>query len=84
MRGRNQTNDRGESKLSVSGLPPGLTVGALHAAAALAVIAQLVCHRYGRGMGVHAVQPLRAARRAVTSVRSVFGALAFLAKSSLG
>ena len=83
MRGRNQTNDRGESKLSVSGLPPGLTVGALHAAAALAVIAQLVCHRYG-GMGVHAVQPLRAARRAVTSVRSVFGALAFLAKGSLG
>ena len=48
MRGRNQTNDRGESKLSDSvaqaGLPPGLTVGALLAAAALAVVAQLVCH----------------------------------------
>ena len=48
MRGRNQTNDRGESKLSVAqaGLPPGLTVGALLAAAALAVVAQLVCHRF--------------------------------------
>ena len=34
----------GESKLSVAGLPPGLTVGALLAAAALAVVAQLVCH----------------------------------------
>ena len=33
----------GESKLSVAGLPPGLTVGALLAAAALAVVAQLVC-----------------------------------------
>ena len=55
----------GESKLSVAGLPPGLTVGALLAAAALAVVAQLVCHRCG-GMGAHAVQPL--ARRAVTTV----------------
>jgi len=34
----------GESKLSVAGLPPGLTVGALLAAAALAVVARLVCH----------------------------------------
>ena len=36
----------GESKLSVAqaGLPPDLTVGALLAAAALAVVAQLVCH----------------------------------------
>ena len=34
----------GESKLSVAGLPPGLTVGALLAAAALAVAAQLVGH----------------------------------------
>ena len=61
MRGRNQTNDRGESKLSVAqaGLPPGLTVGALLAAAALAVVAQLVCHRCGVclcGMGAHAAQ----------------------------
>ena len=47
----------GESKLSVAGLPPGLTVGALLAAAALAVVAQLVCHRCG-GMGAHATQPL--------------------------
>ena len=54
----------GESKLSVAGLPPGLTVGALLAAAALAVVAQLVCHRCG-GMGAHAAQPL--ARRAVRS-----------------
>ena len=58
---RNQTNDRGESKLSVAqaGLPPGLTVGALLAAAALAVVAQLVCHRCGVclcGMGAHAAQ----------------------------
>ena len=39
----------GESKLSdsVAGLPPGLTVGALLAAAALAVVAQLVCRRCG-------------------------------------
>ena len=49
----------GESKLSVAGLPPGLTVGALLAAAALAVVAQLVCHRCG-GMGAHAAQPLAA------------------------
>jgi len=32
----------GESKLSVAGLPLGLTVGAL--LAALAVVVQLVCH----------------------------------------
>ena len=33
----------GESKLSVAGLPPGLTVGALLTAAALAVVAHSSC-----------------------------------------
>lgn len=44
---RNQTNDGGESMLSVAGLPPGLTAGAL--LAAIAVVAQLVSHRGGAG-----------------------------------
>ena len=63
----------GESKLSVAqaGLPPGLTVGALLAAAALAVVAQLVCHRCG-GMGAHAAQPL-AARAEQFGPRGVSG-----------
>ena len=74
----------GESKLSVAGLPPGLTVGALLAAAALAVVAQLVCHRCG-GMGAHAAQPL--ARRAVRSASGpytscVFGAFALFYTNS--
>ena len=68
----------GESKLSVAGLPPGLTVGALLAAAALAVVAQLVCHRCG-GMGAHAAQPL--ARRAVRSGSYTSCVFAFLLRT---
>ena len=58
----------GESKLSVSGLPPGLTVGALLAAAALAVVAQLVCHRCG-GMGAHAAHKTASGSAPSSSVR---------------